>query len=402
MPARGSLGLLREQNSLRIVDALRLHGAASRADIARRTGLSRTTVSTLVSGLVDRGLVVERADDGAVSRDGQIGRPPVLLSLNPGAGAAVGLDFDHDKLRVAVSDLSRRILAETVRPCDVDTDAEGSIALAGTLVDELLHEAGVERDRVLGAGVGLAGPVDHDTGELHQSAVLVGWTGIDAAEALTARLGMPVHIDNDANLGALAELQFGAAAQAKYLAYVSISSGIGAGLIVDGRPYRGHRGTAGEIGHVLVDPSGPICRCGSRGCLETLASSPALLGLLRASRPDVETMAELIALAREGDVGCRRVLADAGRTIGTALASLVSLLGPDTVVLGGDVGEAGDLLLDPLREAVRRYAMPTATQDLRIIPGALGDRAIVLGALALVITQSDHAVAARIAEAVVA
>jgi predicted NBD/HSP70 family sugar kinase len=230
----------------------------------------------------------------------------------------------------------------------------------------------------------------------------VGWTGVDAAEALTARLGMPVHIDNDANLGALAELQFGAAAQARYLAYVSISSGIGAGLIVDGRPYRGHRGTAGEIGHVLVDPSGPICRCGSRGCLETLASSPALLGLLRASRPDVATMAELIALARDGDVGCRRVLADAGRTIGTALASLVSLLGPDTIVLGGDVGQAGDLLLDPLREAVRRYAMPTATQDLRIIPGALGDRAIVLGALALVITQSDHAVAARIAEAVVA
>ena len=255
------------------------------------------------------------------------------------------------------------------------------------------------RSRLLGAGVALAGPVDHDTGTLHRSAVLAGWD-VDAAQVLTERLGMSVHIDNDANLGALAEVTFGAATEARFAAYVTISSGIGAGLVADGRPFRGHRGLAGEIGHLLVDSSGPICRCGNRGCLETVASCPALLSLIQATRPEVGSIPELIALAREGDMGCRRVLADAGMAIGGALASLVSLLGPDTVVVGGVLSGAGDLLLDPLREAVTRYAMPSSTQDLTIVPGALGDRANLLGALALVITQSDHAVAARIAEAV--
>jgi predicted NBD/HSP70 family sugar kinase len=312
----------------------------------------------------------------------------------------VGLDFDHDKLRVAVSDLSRSILAEEVVGCDVDADATGALDLAGGLVAELLERADVAHDRVLGAGVALAGPVDHDLGRVHPSAVLSGWTGVDAASELRERLGLEVHIDNDANLGALAEVTFGAATDARYAVYVSISSGIGAGLVLEGRPYRGHRGLAGEIGHVLVDPQGPICRCGNRGCLETLASGPALVALIRASRPGEVTLPGLIELAREGDVGCRRVLADAGRAVGGALASLVSLLGPDTIVIGGDVGEAGDLLLEPLREAVQRYAMPSATEDLTIVAGALGDRANLLGALALVITQSDHAVAQRIAEAV--
>jgi predicted NBD/HSP70 family sugar kinase len=384
---------------LRIVDVLRVEGAASRADIARRTGLSRTTVSTLVGALLERGLVVERQGEARVARNGQIGRPPILLTLDPSAAAAVGVDFDHDKVRVAVSDLSRTVLAEAVVPCDVDADAAAAIELAGQLVDELLDESGVVRSRLLGAGVALAGPVDHDTGTLHRSAVLAGWD-VDAAQVLTERLGMSVHIDNDANLGALAEVTFGAATEARFAAYVTISSGIGAGLVADGRPFRGHRGLAGEIGHLLVDSSGPICRCGNRGCLETVASCPALLSLIQATRPEVGSIPELIDLARDGDMGCRRVLADAGMAIGGALASLVSLLGPDTVVVGGVLSEAGDLLLDPLREAITRYAMPSSTQDLMIVPGALGDRANLLGALALVITQSDHAVAARIAEAV--
>ena len=400
VPGPGSLRLLREHNSLRIVDALRLEGPASRAELARRTGLSRTTVSTLVAELQDRGLVVERPGS-PTHRNGQLGRPPVLLSLEPSAGAAVGIDFDHDKLRVAVSDLSRDVLAEGVVPSDVDADAMGSMDAATRLVAELLDRAGVPRDRVLGAGVALAGPVDHDTSLVHRSAVLAGWSGIDGATALAERLGMPVHLDNDANLGALAEATFGAATDVRFAVYVSISSGIGAGLIIDGRPYRGHRGLAGEIGHMLMDPQGPMCRCGNRGCLETLASGPALVELIRASRGEDLTIARLIELAREGDTGCRRVLADAGMAVGGALAAMVNVLGPERIVVGGDVGAAGDLLLEPLREAVRRFAMPSATEELQVVQGALGDRANLLGALALVITQSGHTVAARIAEATV-
>jgi len=391
----GSLSSLREFNRLRIVDFLRTNGTASRAELARRTGLSRSTVSTLVADLQRRGLVVERA--GQFAGEGQPGRPAALLELDPSAAAAVGVDFDHDKVRVAASDLSRSVLAEASAPYDVDHDAQGSLDLAANLVEEVLRETDVERGRLLGVGVALAGPIDHDKGALHPSDVLPGWSDIDAAGELEKRLDTPCYVDNDANLGALAEVTLGAGRNARFAAYVSISSGIGAGIIADGRPYRGHRGTAGEIGHVVVDPQGPICRCGNRGCLETLASGPALLRLVQASRDEELTVRQMIELARDGDAGCRRAIADAGQVVGGVVAGLVNLFSPEMVVVGGDVGEAGDLLLDPLREAVRRDALPAAATDLKIVAGELGERANLLGALALVLMQSEHEVAARVA-----
>jgi predicted NBD/HSP70 family sugar kinase len=368
---------------------------ASRAELARQTGLSRSTVSTLVADLERRGIVTERA--GHFDGEGQPGRPAALLALDPSAGAAVGVDFDHDRLRVAVSDLSRIVLAETSQGLDVDHDATGALDLAADLVDRLLEEVGIERDRVLGAGIALAGPVDHERGALHQGTVLPGWSDVDAAAELESRLGTPVHVDNDANLGALAEVTLGAGRKARFAAYVSIGSGIGAGMVVDGRPYRGSKGTAGEIGHVVVDPQGPLCRCGNRGCLETLASTQALVALVQASRGGRWTVPEMIDAARKGDAGCRRAITDTGRLVGGVLAGLINLFGPEMVVIGGDLGEAGDLLLDPLREAVRRDALPAAVKGLEIVAGELGERANVLGALTLVLMQSEHEVAARVA-----
>src|SRR5215204_3324669 len=393
--ATGSLSSLREFNRLRIVDFLRTNGTASRAELARRTGLSRSTVSTLVSDLQRRGLVVER--DGEFAGEGQPGRPAALLELDPSAAAAVGVDFDHDKVRVAVSDLSRSVLAEGSAPHDVDHDAQGALDLAAELVESVLVEADLERDRLLGTGIALAGPIDHDIGSLHPSDVLPSWSGVDVAKEMENRLRTPTYVDNDANLGALAEVTLGAGRNARFAAYVSISSGIGAGIIVEGRPYRGHRGTAGEIGHFVVDPQGPICRCGNRGCLETLASGPALLRLVQASRDDELTVKQMIELAREGDAGCRRAIADAGQVVGAVVAGLVNLFSPEMVVIGGDLGEAGDLLLDPLREAVRRDALPAAATELKVVAGELGERANLLGALALVLMQSEHEVAARVA-----
>jgi predicted NBD/HSP70 family sugar kinase len=391
----GSLSSLREFNRLRIVDFLRTNGTASRAELARRTGLSRSTVSTLVADLQRRGLVVERA--GQFAGEGQPGRPAALLELDPSAAAAVGIDFDHDKVRVAVSDLSRSVLAEATAPHDVDHDAQGALAIAAELVEQVLEQAGVDRDRLLGVGVALAGPIDHDKGALHPSDVLPGWANVDAAGELEQRLETPAYVDNDANLGALAEVTLGAGRNARFAAYVSISSGIGAGIVVDGRPYHGHRGTAGEIGHVVVDPQGPICRCGNRGCLETLASGPALLKLVQDSRDGELSVREMIELARDGDAGCRRAIADAGQVVGRVVAGLVNLFSPEMVVIGGDLGEAGDLMLDPLREAVRRDALPAAAEGLKVVAGELGERANLLGALALVLMQSEHEVAARVA-----
>jgi len=166
---------------------------------------------------------------------------------------------------------------------------------------------------------------------------------------------------------------------------------------VDGRPYHGFNGVAGELGHIAVDDTGPICRCGNRGCLEMLASGPALTRVLRTSRGVDLSVAEMIELARGGDVGARRVIADAGTVVGRVIAGVCNLFNPEMVVVGGDLGAAGELLLGPLRESVMRSALPTATEGIDVVAGTLGERANVLGALALAIAQSEHAVAARIA-----
>jgi predicted NBD/HSP70 family sugar kinase len=383
----GSLESLRERNRLRVIDALRQRGAISRSDIARQTGLSRSTVSSLVADLQAAGLVVER-EVAAAPRGPVGGRPPALIALDQSAGALVGIDFGHRHVRVAVADLSFTVLAERVAEIDVDTAGHDALDLAAGLAEQLLDEAGVERGRVLAAGIGLPGPIDRQSGLVHSGAILPSLDGIDSAAEMELRLGLPVHLDNDANVGALGEATFGAGAGVDVMAYLRLSAGIGAGLIIGGRPFRGARGVAGEIGHVLVDPQGPICRCGNRGCLETFAAAPALCELLRRSHGPL-TVPELLALAAEGDPGCRRVIHDAGRVVGRAVADLCNFINPDLVVVGGDLSAAGDLLLDPMREAVRRFAIPAAAEDVRITAGVLGHRAEVLGSLALAAHESD-------------
>jgi len=387
--AEGSLASLRRLNRRRVINALRQHGMISRAGIARRTGLSRSTVSSLVSELQSDGLVVEGAEPGAAHGE-HGGRPPILLSFDASAGVALGIDFGHSHVRVAVSDLSSSILAERAVPMDTDHAADEGLDVAVDLVDEVLAEAGIERSRVIGAGLGLPGPVDQSDGVIGSSAILPGWVGVAAGEEMRRRLDIPVSVDNDANLGALAELSHGAGRGASDLVYLKVASGIGAGLILGGRLYRGWGGMAGELGHVLVDPEGAICRCGNRGCLETAASTGALLDLLRRSHGDL-TVAGMLTLARDGDLGCRRVIADAGRVVGSAAAMLFNVLNPQRLVVGGDLADAGDLLLDGVRSSVRLSALPAAADAALVVAGVLGERAQVLGALALAVGEADAA-----------
>lgn len=388
-PARtGSLESLRERNRLRVVDALRMRGAISRAEIARQTGLSRSTVSSLISDLQAAGLVVERATDGVAPTGPQGGRPGVLVALDQSAGAIVGLDFGHDGLRVAIADLSYAILAEAYVELEVDTAAAAALDTAARLVAELIDEAGVERSRVLAAGMGLPGPIDRETGLVHSQPILPSWVGLNPAEEMESRLELPVHLDNDANVGALGESTFGIGRGRQVMAYLRLSAGIGAGLVIQGRAFRGARGIAGEIGHVLVDPNGPICRCGNRGCLETFVAGPALCELLRRSHGHL-TVPDLLERAADGDTGCQRVIADAGRVVGRAVADLCNYMNPDLVVVGGQLSAAGEVLLEPLREAVRRFAIPAAVDDVEIVAGTLGDRAELLGALALAGHESE-------------
>jgi predicted NBD/HSP70 family sugar kinase len=387
----GSLTSLRELNRGRVIESLRELGVASRAEIARSTGLSPATVSTLVGQLVETGLVVDAPQ--RLSRRSQSGRPPALITLDPSAGVAIGIDFGKRHLAVAVSDLSHEILAERWRTIHEDYDARAGMDGAVKLVDEALTRSGTERDRVLGVGLGLPGPIHRSTGTVGSSAILPGWTDVRIAEVMSERLALPVHVDNDANLGALAELHWGAGHGASTLVYLKMATGIGAGLVIGGRLFHGAGGTAGEIGHTTVDEAGPICRCGNRGCLEMVASAPALAELLRATRGEV-TGERVVELALEGDPGCRRAIADAGSYTGHAVANLCNLFNPERIVVGGSLGAAGEVLLGPLREAVRRRVIPSAVEDVEIVPGVLGDRAELLGAVALVLKEKEQGVVA--------
>jgi predicted NBD/HSP70 family sugar kinase len=394
----GSLHSLRELNSRRVIDALRERGKASRAELARGTGLSRSTVSSIVADLIEAGLVSEQAD-AAEAHGAHGGRPPVLLSLDKSAGLAVGIDFGHTHLRVAVSDLSHEVLAESWRELDVDHSAADGLDAAAELVGEVLEKAAANGSRVIGVGMGVPGPIDRTTGTVGSSAILPGWIGVDAAAEMGRRLELPVHVENDANLGALAEFVWGSGQGHSELVYLKLSSGIGAGLLLGGRLYQGIGGTAGEIGHTLVHPGGEVCRCGNRGCLETVASTRAIAGLLSRSRGEEVTGKRLLELLSSGDPGAQRLIEDAGREVGMSVANLCNLINPARVIVGGELSAAGDTLLDPLTESIRRYAISSAAEQVTAVAGVLGERAELLGALALVLHASDSSLAALQQEA---
>ena len=221
--------------------------------------------------------------------------------------------------------------------------------------------------------------------------ILPGWLGILIAEEMEQRLGLPVEIENDANCGALAELTWGAGRDCQNFAYIKAATGIGAGIVVDGRLLRGASGTAGEIGHTTLDESGALCTCGNRGCLETVASGPAIVRLVGQAHTEALTLSRVITLATQGDVRCRRAIADAGREIGVAVAGLCNLINPERVIVGGLLSRAGEILLQPLRESIRRHAVLAAADNVEVVPGSFEDRAELLGSLALVLRSARSA-----------
>ncbi len=308
----------------------------------------------------------------------------------------VGIHFDHHHLRVAVADLSSTVLAEQTVDLDVDHAATTALDAAAELVDVVLAEAGIDRSRVIGVGTALSGPVTRD-GTVGSTVIMPGWSGLNAAYELSERLGLHVAVDNDANLGALAEISFGAGRGLTDVIYVMVSSGIGAGVVLGGQLHRGATGLAGELGHVLVHPDGVVCRCGNRGCLETVASTDSVLELLRPAYGSELGVAQLAELMAAGDLGARRVVGDAGREIGRILAGLCNVLSPAAIIVGGDLSVVGDPLLTGIREALERFGLPSVVEALDVKAGVFGDRAEVLGALALVIGDTDRLKSAGLA-----
>lgn len=368
-------------NTRRVIDVLRAHGPRTRSELGSLTGLSRPTISASLADLVSAGLITEEA--GAPVRPGG-GRPASVVRLARTAGLAVGLDVGRRHIRVAVADLGHAVLIDRAIRLAVEADDHPTEVLnqAVALVDDALTEIGAERSEVVGVGLGVPAPITR-SGHIGSPALLPGWAHLVPADELGMRLDLPVRADNDANVGALGEYVWGAGRGCADLVYVKVATGVGAGIVLDGRLYRGAAGTAGELGHVTLDARGPICRCGNRGCVELSAGGRALLEHARVSRPHLRDLVQFVQLATDGDAGCRRLLIDAGLQLGFAMGSLVNLVNPDRIVLGGELGAATELLLEPLRRGLADTAMPAAVEAVQVVPAQLGERASVLGSVAL-------------------
>jgi predicted NBD/HSP70 family sugar kinase len=381
----GSLQSLRRANQERLLTLLLRKGPTHRAELARRADLSRTTVSTIVTELMARGLVVESDGDPGPGADG---RAKETLAINPGAAVALGLDFTFDHVWVHLSDLAHNEIAGAGRAVDPDLGWSERIDVAADLLDGLISAHGLDRDRFVGAGVGLPGPIEKATGIVSTSLPDQPWSHVHAADEFRQRLRLPVAIENNTRLEAVAEAYSGAGRGVRDLMYVGLSSGIAAGLILDGRVFRGAVGAAGELGHHSVNVDGPACPCGNRGCLVLHAGIPAVLKALRPHLGPKATVDDVLAAAAAGDRACEGVLADVGQMTGRVLASLCNLLNPERIVVGGELARAGEVLLDPLRTSLRRYAL-TLVRDVDVVPAALdlGARAGAVGGAALILRE---------------
>jgi predicted NBD/HSP70 family sugar kinase len=353
-------------------------------DLVRFTDLSRTTVTALVDELLAQGLVVEQEFNGELKRN--VGRPPTLLRLNSRAGAAVGIAIGRRAARVAIADLSSTVLAE--REFEIDSAIDGLDAVP-SFVETVRDASGVPSARIIGAGVALPGPIDWRTGQPRTSVLLTIPAERNPKEELQRRLDMPVKVDNDANLEALAERAFGAGRGVDDLVYVNVGEGIGAGIVLSGRLNHGVSGLAGEIGHIQVETSGALCRCGNRGCLGTVAAAGPLLDVLRTTHGRDLDIDDLLALVAAGDAGACRIVDDAGYAIGFVLAQVANVLNPARIVVGGVLSQAGDALIQGIRNAIERHAQPSVAQDVAVVAAELGERAGVLGALR-VVTQDTQ------------
>ncbi|MBA3524139.1 MAG: ROK family protein [Geodermatophilaceae bacterium] len=379
--APGSTSSLRLANQRRVIDALRdpaAGGRVTQAGIARSTKLAPATVSSIVRELAEAGLVETSGGSGRRGSEVRIARR---------AGLLAAVDFGHTHLRVAVGDLAGSVLAERRLPLRPDHTHADGLDLAGRTVEDLVRSLGAGREDIAGMGMGLPAPIDA-AGLVVSSSILPGWVGVDAAGAAAEAMGCPVHVDNDANLCALAEHRLGAGVGHSCMAYLKASSGLGAGLIVAGQPFRGGAGTAGEIGHLTYDENGPICRCGSRGCLEAYTSTDMLRELVGQQHPEAR-IADLVTAAAQGDVAVQRAFEDVGHRVGWGVAAIANLINPTCLVIGGDLAQAGEMLLEPVRAGLRRHALVSVSASMHVTTSRLGERSAVVGALLLALEHSD-------------
>ncbi|MGG6309486.1 ROK family protein [Paenibacillus macerans] len=379
MKITGDQQLIKKMNKTIVLDTIRQRQPLSRADISAAIGLNKATVSSLVAELIDSRLVTE---SGPGESSG--GRKPTLLLFNRSAGYAIGIDIRVNDLLAVLVDLEGYVLQEKMVALS-DFSPENVLEQIRKTIRQLGRKLPDSPYGIVGIGIGVPGLVDEKSRVV--SAPNLGWNQIDLYEALASEFGTNIHIDNEANAGAIGEKLYGAGREALNLIYLSIGIGIGSGIIVGGELYRGTSNFSGEVGHMTVAENGPLCRCGNRGCWETLASEKALLD--RAAKqwsgtlPDLE---QIIRLAREGEAEAVRLMNETGAQLGVGLANLVNILNPELIVIGNRLSMAGDLLQDAMLQTIENRSLSYHRKKTNVAFANLGIRSTALGAASMPIT----------------
>jgi predicted NBD/HSP70 family sugar kinase len=355
----------------------------TRAQLAKSTGLARSTIAARVEELMRMGLIMPVADAASTG-----GRPPSQFALNPSARVVLAADIGASHTTVAVMDLTGAILATRTESRAV---AEGPEPVLTWVVDAaagLLEEAGRDIRSLVAIGIGVPGPVEHSTGQPVNPPIMPGWNRFDVPGWVQQHLQVPVLVDNDVNIMALGERATAWPATA-HLMFVKVATGIGAGVISGGELQRGAQGVAGDIGHVRVARGSSVpCHCGNQGCLEAIASGPAIARTLRAQGVPAESGDDVVALVQRGSLDAIQAVRQAGRDIGEVLTACVSLMNPSVIAIGGSMSRVGEHLIAGVREVVYTRSMPLATEHLAIVPSAAAENAAVIGAGMLAI---EHA-----------
>ncbi|QKJ18612.1 ROK family transcriptional regulator [Microbacterium hominis] len=355
----------------------------TRAQLAKATGLARSTIAIRVDELLRMGLVIPVAESVSTG-----GRPPSQFALNPQARLVLAADIGASHATLAVADLAGNVMAEHLEPLDVGLGPEPVLTWVVDNAVQLLADLGRPTGDVAAIGMGVPGPVEHSTGQPVNPPIMPGWDRFDVPGWVQQHLDVPVLVDNDVNIMALGE-RATAYPGVEHLMFVKVATGIGAGLISGGALQRGAQGIAGDIGHVQVARgAGVPCHCGNKGCLEALASGPAIARDLRAQGVAAETGDDVVDLVKRGNIDAIQAVRQAGRDIGEVLTTCVSLVNPSVITIGGSMARVGEHLIAGVREVVYTRSIPLATEHLAIVPSAAAQHAGVRGASMLAI---EHA-----------
>lgn len=378
---------IRERNLSLVLNRIRQAGSVSRAALVRQTNLSAGTISSLVNILLDNEFVHE-AGPGKSSG----GRRPILLQFNYKARYLLGVDMGATHIMAVLMDLQGCVVASQQTKYDVINDPDGTINTIVQITQELLIRMALPQSIVVGMGITLPTPLAGENLDRLTTIYFPAWADCDIKACIRRHFDIPIYIENDANAGAVAEKWWGNGRDYANLAYIKLGTGVGSGLILNNDIFRGDGGTAGEIGHTTIDPTGPTCRCGNQGCLESMVGIPAIIKeaeqRLRQNRPawvseNPINIDSIVRAALSGDPTARSIVQNAGSFLGIGIANLVNVFNPGLVVLGGDLVAAGDLLFNAVRAAVLRRAMPKAASEVKIMASSLGDDAVAIGAATL-------------------